>query len=106
MRFGNFGYFWGLTSELPIFVLGGPSDQMFWGYRLDAGAEPMYRQISEYPPPVVKIKLAVENELQMLLQSSKPCLNNNLDLKTYFEKDTYDSYDHIITFSPRETLGS
>ena len=36
-----------------------------FGVRLDAGAEPMYRQISEYPPPVVKIKLAVGNE-QML----------------------------------------
>ena len=31
IRFGNFGYFWGVTSKLPIFGLGGPSDQMFLG---------------------------------------------------------------------------
>ena len=40
----------------------------FWGYRLDAGVEPMYRQNLRVPTPVrvVKIKLAVGNELQMV----------------------------------------
>ena len=37
--------------------------------------------------------------------SSRPCLNNNLDLKTYFEKDTYESYYHTITFSPPRNSG-
>ena len=46
MHTAIFGQCLGVTSKLPIFVLGDPSDQIFSGVltTVDARAEPMYRQ--------------------------------------------------------------